>query len=434
MPRSGLCARRWGASALGMLLLLWAGAAQAQSAANRIAIEEFEGRDAKAVRIQVIAALERQGYELVGAKEIAGAWRRLGLEARSDADYAALARELDVAAVVQGVMGREGRNVTCELSVRNGRDGSTLESIVFRARRVPALTGVVKQRAWESLRDPLQRAEPPGLAAEPAPLDPALIGAQPPVEVPLEEVLDDPASPAAPPLRLDAGLGILTRQLNYNDDVNGVLRPYSSGVHPTINLRAEVYPAAFTMGGLAADFGLVLGYQHIFVSASQTSDGAEFPTSASALSAGLVWRAQVAAPLQLRVEALYGQRSFTVEDAADGTPKPVIPSVGYQRLDLAAGARWSPTPRFGLHARLAYLLPLSGGEFTSADYFSRASIHGVQGGLGVRFGLVGPLALDLGVAIERYASTFNTQPGDPFTAGGAVDQYITAGLGVAAEL
>lgn len=414
--------------------LAWcSGAAAQERALNRIAIEEFEGRDAKAVRIQVIAALERQGYELVGAKEIAGAWRKLGLEARSDGDYAALARELDVAAVVQGVMGREGRNVTCELIVRNGRDGRTLESIVFRARRVPALTGVVKQRAWESLEGPLQRAEPPGLAVEPAPLDPSLIGAQPPVEVPLEEVLA-PQGTAAPPLRLDAGLGILTRQLNYNDDVNGVLRPYSSGVHPTINLRAEVYPAAFATGGLASDLGLVLGYQHIFVSASQTSDGAEFPTSASALSAGLVWRAQVATPLQLRVEALYGQRSFTVEDADDGTPKPVIPSVGYQRLDLAGGLRWSPTPRFGLHARLAYLLPLSGGEFTSPDYFSRASIHGVQGGLGVRFGLVGPLALDLSVAVERYASTFNTLPGDPFIAGGAVDQYITAGLGVAAEL
>lgn len=432
-----------------LLGTLWATVVWAQSDPyNRIAIEEFEGKGVNPIRAQVIAVLDRKGYDLVGARDIEDASRDLGVRMNYDADYADVARRLQVAAFISGRLFKEGRNWAIEIVIRNGADGRELDRISYRAKRTGALSGVVKTRFWDSARDVLSRAEPPaaggGGGSGRLPADPRLGGGDPyagsgsePVPI---EAFDDTTTGGggdgahgAEPLTLAFGMGILTRELSYNDVVSGAPRPYDSSVHPTIDLSAALYPAALFTDGPITDLGVAGDFQYVFVSASQTMDGQEFPTSSLGWSVGLNYRLRFSAG-QVDFGGRYGSRSFVVENAADGTPKPEIPSVQYAWLAPRLGASVHLAPSFQVMARGEWRFISDSGEFQSADYFPRASVNAFDAVLGVVFDVVPPVRAHLSLEWERYFSNFNSQMGDRFVAGGAVDQFIMANLSVSYAL
>jgi len=427
-----------------LVLVVWTSVASAQSDPyNRIAIEEFEGRGVNPIRAQVIAVLDRKGYDLVGARDIEDASRDLGVRMAYDADYADVARRLQVAAFVSGRLFKDGRNWTIEILVRNGADGRELDRFSFKARRTGALSGIVKTRFWDLAQPVLTRAEPPLAGGGRVVADPRLGGGggglldgTAPEPVPLEtidDVVGGGGDRGVEPVMVAVGVGILTRELSYNDVVSGAPRPYDSSVHPTLDVAAALYPAALFTAGPAADLGLLADLQYVFVSASQTMDGQEFPTSALAWSVGLNYRLRFGAG-QVDLGGRYGLRSFVVENASDGTPKPEIPSVDYAWLAPHLGVGFDLAPSFSVMASGEWRFVTDSGEFQTATFFPNAAVSAFDLALGVVFDIIPPVQAHLTLEWERYFSDFNAEAGDRFVVGGAVDQFILGTLSISYAL
>jgi hypothetical protein len=122
----------------------------------------------------------------------------------------------------------------------------------------------------------------------------------------------------------------------------------------------------------------------------------------------------------------YGRVAYNFEDA--GQLISDTPSVDYRYLRPAVDARVT-FGRVALFVDGGYRAILSAGYVGSR--FPHAQVGGVDVGAGVSVALPHDLALRLTGQYLRFFYDFRPQPGDPYVAGGAVDEFAVGELALA---
>jgi hypothetical protein len=245
-------------------------------------------------------------------------------------------------------------------------------------------------------------------------------------------LVPDPASDAAPVRTAYApgeemtrglfvgtgALGIGARHFSFRDGLSPNLREYGLGAAPVVSLGAEVYPLA-RGGGWPADVGIVGDYQQALFVSSRGSTG----------SVDTTWRAfDLGARARFRVSTVnvggsltYGHTAFDVGSLS--------PSVAYGYVRPGVDGRYD-LRRFSITAGAGYEAVVSHGPL--GDLFPRATTGGLDLRVGGGFRLARNVELRATATYARFFWSMNSQPGDANVAGGALDQFMTAAVGVAA--
>lgn len=358
-----------------------------------IVVEDFQGPSSGAVRTQVVRAIDRSP-DLVVAD--------------------------DGETIVSGRVVRAGRRWRARITART-TDGETIATRGFTARRVGALTGIVRSWVHEELVPALAGGAPS--APEPVPV--ARVEAR---EAPRPEPERAPAREEAtlpPPIAIGAGLSVVHRSFTYNDDVFEALRPYELPAAPMLHASLEWFPGAH------ADLGIMRGLSIIaegeLALGVESEEGAQrFGTDLYSVHAGARWLLDVD-DVAFRIDAGYRAFVFAIHTAADGQTRAELPNVEIHAIRAGAAFRWDIGVGLFFTGQAAYLQPLALGEIASAAWFPRATAGGVEGDLGM--GLrVDDVELRSVFAFRRFFYDMHSEPGDARVAGGAVDEYLSGAL------
>jgi hypothetical protein len=240
------------------------------------------------------------------------------------------------------------------------------------------------------------------------------------------------------PQPLDAGNAIIIaaigpevgmRSFTYNQAIVGGLRSYTSGAIPMGSVALEAYPFAASGTPILRDFGLVGRFGSSLSFKSSTRDGGQ--------SANATWtRYAVGARARIHtsdgpgavlvgIEGAYGDSKFTF--TGTDTVVLAVPSVDYKYVRAGADVR-VPLGQFALFGGAGYLNILSSGAFEQK--FPRAKLGGLDARLGAGYRITRSLELLASGEYVRVFSSVNPQPGDPFVAGGGLDQYAVFHVGI----
>ncbi len=228
--------------------------------------------------------------------------------------------------------------------------------------------------------------------------------------------------------------GAFRRMLRYNDDIFQRLQSYTLKTGPWLEGNLALFP-----GALAGDqspiswFGVEGSYGQAVGLDSERYAGESFETSSHAYGVGL--RARV--PLHAhRVTGgiAYGRRVFEVDpitpDNALYPAEPGVPSADYQFVRIGAGFEFQATQALTLVTELGYRALVGEGDIASDSWFPNASAGGIDFGMQLRYALTSALDVRAGFELERYFFTLDPEVGDANVAGGALDQYLGAFVGV----
>jgi hypothetical protein len=240
------------------------------------------------------------------------------------------------------------------------------------------------------------------------------------------DAVPDPDKP--PTVTVEAGTDLFSRRFAFNQKQKQNLRGYSAFVVAP-RVRAELYPLAGTKD-ISGGFGIEGAFLTAVGLRSRLGDQV-FPTSLTRIDVLAKLRVRPNEKLNANVTPLLGFRSttFSLAPAAGGVVLDGLPAVAYSAIQVGAegeyrfaGGKVTPT------ARLTYLHVLSSGQISSAAFFPRSSVSGIDVQLGLTFKITKQLDARLASAITSYGFSFQTVETDTFQAAGAVDQYLTGNV------
>jgi hypothetical protein len=241
-----------------------------------------------------------------------------------------------------------------------------------------------------------------------------------------------PAAAGTPLVDVMAGAGFLRRQLSYTDDIFQALDSYRLVAGLSLEAEASVFPFARGSAPVLSNLGVEGRYNREPGLASVDAAGDQISTLSDAWEFGGMFRGSLAG-IELDGTAAYARQRFEFH-VPPGAQVPVIPAVSYSALRLGGGARIPFLSVFAGLLEADYLPVFSSGQMASAAYFPRSGVAAVQGRAGLCFTLFAPFEARVLVDYRRYFYAMNPQPGDPYIAGGALDEYLTVTAGVAARL
>jgi hypothetical protein len=289
---------------------------------------------------------------------------------------------------------------------------------------------VLAQGAPDAERPPGQGLQGDGPAPDRAAAEPAAPHAGAPGEA--------AASPQASALELDAGFGILSRRLSWNDAnlVGRGLPSYNMGAAPIVRARAAWYPGAHAAReGLPTVFGLAFQFDHSIAAGSESigPSNVQYPTRIRHGAAAVRARG-VFGSVRTWLDVGFGAQAFVL-DAVEGEAPPNMPDVQYRYVTAEGGlAVELPTLRMGL--TLGYRHMLHVGELGMETWFPRIRGAGVHGGLEIAYLLPQGFEVGLNGQVSWYMFDLRPEPGDPIwtergaVAGGAVDRFASLVLHV----
>ncbi len=242
------------------------------------------------------------------------------------------------------------------------------------------------------------------------------------------EFFDDSAPPEATkerPMTLRFGLGFtgLNRNYLYRDDLFDALSKYRLPFGPAPSAELEFYPGALFSSGIAANFGIRGAFNYL-VGVSSVANGVRFASTSMKLQASLVGRIPLRI-VELQVGIGYGLQTFGIASTAGGVDRPNIPNVSFGGIRPMLEASLHLTPIFNLHLGGAYQVLLSQGELKTTTYFPRSTGGGADLWVAVSVRPTAHFAIRLQGDYSRYFFTLSPQVGDPYIAGGALDQYLS---------
>lgn len=223
-------------------------------------------------------------------------------------------------------------------------------------------------------------------------------------------------------------LEIAGRALSYSDLLSENLRTYSVLGMPMPSVRGEVYPLARGALPVLSDLGVALSYARAVGLDSKGDGGARISTSWSRLHAGLKGRLRPAGQGGPVLFATGGLCWIDFDLASTGDPSRDAVSVSYVSLRVGLDGR-VPVGPVALEAGAGYQAPLSTGAL--ASHFREPSAGGVDLRLAVAVPFAPGLEARAGASYTRFFYDFDSEPGDPYVAGGALDQFYGVHLGVA---
>jgi len=217
-----------------------------------------------------------------------------------------------------------------------------------------------------------------------------------------------------------------SRHFSYVDRLTPTLRPYDLFVAPLVTVRGEIYPFMSSAIPVLGELGATAYYSRAFGLGSEDSGGTSVSTSWQAFALGLRERLPLGTSFILGINAGYGDTSFEFDDPVRSAAQ--LPSVHYKFLRGGLDGRFVRGD-LSVHAAAGYLDVLSTGDL--AALFPRASVGGVEAGLGISDQVAPAVELSLDVAYTRFFYSLLPEPGDKYVAGGALDEMATISLGVA---
>jgi hypothetical protein len=431
--------------------------ASAFAARTRITVLGFKGQMAARAHDAVIDAIDAAGgYEVVSEKEVKRTAESLGADLSSPKGRAAVGRELELSAYVDGSVRKHGAKIEVKLTAYSGESGDALGTGSVSAKK-PALQRALRDRAMDELGPLLSQAgtavaavtpapEPtPEPEAEPEPEPVHKAEPEPEAEKPEHVRRDDVDSTAEPEpeaeepedngekpkaFEFDLGLRMWSRSFEYNDAPRE-LPQQSNKVTPTAALALRWYPGAHFSDGAGAHIGLEASGQ-ITYPIDSTRGADSFRTSGHAFGVGLHGRAPLGKH-ELGLSVGYGQHVVEIADSDSGVD-PGVPSVKYGFLRAGLDARFQLASVLGLRVGAAYRLLLGYGELGDDAWFRRVSGAAIEAELALRYTVAGPFALEAIGGIWRYGLSLKPEPTDDSVtdfariAGGVTDQSLYGGL------
>jgi hypothetical protein len=444
---------------------------------RRVGVSKFDGPQEALVRGAVMKALERQGYEPVGADEVAEATTIAAADLDSDEGFKAAAKALGAAALVTGDVGGKRALIT----VRNGADGAVKSAATFVGANPRALAAEVGRTFWQRLGSAVASSKVPsptkrprkgpgandnapaaagtriegeqktddsrsnGAAAEGVAsggeVDPAADEDRPRSRrrARVSEGGDADVAATAEPaasgtgrrwLELAVGARGFSRDLRYNDQVSPGLRHYQLALGPAAVLDVAFYPLALMLDGPAANIGLVVAVEQAVGTSSQLAadatfpNGATFPTSMQEFSGGIRYRLPVGA-WQIGATVSGGQHAFwfTGGDGADRAALNV-PDAIYRFARGGLDVRVAVTADFSLAAGAGYRHVLNQGGPIRSE-FPHLTVAGVDADVRAAYAVTRSIEARVQADVRRYFYDMHSIAGDSWIAGGAVDQYLS---------
>lgn len=216
------------------------------------------------------------------------------------------------------------------------------------------------------------------------------------------------------------------------------LRPYDIFPAPLIWVAGELYPAAPSDIDFIKDLGLAASYAHAIGVDAEATQGRTFATSWTKLQLGLKYRIRLdgaKGPL-LGLGLGYAREACTFEAESEASLDIAgdVASVDYEAVRPAVDLR-IPIGAFSLTFGLAYLGVVSAGEvYDRFTPFNRgtngnASLGAIELLAGMGLEVTRGVEVRLLFQYSRYFYSFEPVPGDPYVAGGALDQFYGFRLG-----
>jgi hypothetical protein len=309
----------------------------------------------------------------------------LGRTGAAPEDVQAVAAAVHVDAVIGGAVVGSGRARQLLVAVRDGLTGR----LVARGRYLlgSASLAVVRDRV---VRDLVRALEQTGPRPDSKSAPPMAEGESTP------EIVEPPPSEPTPELSVTAerapqeevasqgvfagiGYSVLGRRLSFDvASAPGI----TGGAASAIRADAAVFPLALSSElasahPVAASFGLVGSYEHVFTLSSTTDTGTSHGHASHwlVLLVGRIPLGHAARGGTLTIETGYQQFDWVHESAQDVG----VPDVTYELID--AGLGWDRaigTPRLVGALRVAYLGLVDAGGITADKEYGRASGNGAE--------------------------------------------------------
>src|SRR5262245_26444261 len=150
---------------IGFLALLLGAlfAATAQAAPKRIGVPKFDGVQEALVRKKVMQILKSHGYDLAKSREMEIGLANTGALLDNDEGFAKVAKELALAAIVTGEIGKK----RAKIAVHDGRDGSLLGEASFLGANPRKIMAEVGRDFWKKLGADVEKGKTPSGAKKP---------------------------------------------------------------------------------------------------------------------------------------------------------------------------------------------------------------------------------------------------------------------------
>ena len=387
---------------------------------QRVAIEGFRGPQAQRIQGAVETGLVGKYYVVpdFSVEEVA---RRKGVGLVLDDEFAEVGKALDVRAFVSAqIQKRDGWQV--RLLVRRGDTGAPVGKILIADRRLDRLERQLAQKTTRRIEALLARA--PAAAVEPPPVDGEVRAAADD-----GDELDAAAKRgSAPVFEVSADGRVFSRSFNYAQNLSGLPEYKLSGAYSGA-LQVAFHPGMLLDGGARnalAAIGITAALEYgLGVSSRSASSDQRLSSDVHGYAVGMQYR-WLMGPHHVAGQVGYSSRAFTTgEEAA------TAPDVRYGVVSLGTAARAELPRHFGLLARVAYLHALSAGPLTGEGRFARATVRGMELEGALAYALVPEVEVRILGGLRRMGWDMNAVPGDVWVAGGAVDQTMWGGVGLA---
>lgn len=442
----------------------------AAAAERRLGIIPFTGPGAEEVQRATVRALSARRYRVIELES--GAFPG----ARNESDAArALATDQNLLAVLSGGVKKKGKNLVASIVLRDGQDGSVIGQDSWTSKKgTRPLVKSVQTGIWPAFRDALGGLREGGrgdtsdpLAGAPPPPPPPPPLSRPATETPERSdrtdrserteraeraerseassssegevrrrpprVEEEPEEPSAPmthgpvPIEVYVGPRISTRSLSYRNVPEAPLAEFKTS-RPSAALGFGV--AWFPLLGTPR-VGVAIEGQYGARMRATTADDLSYDLSTQeVIGSALAGITTGPVALDLMVGGGLHQSKFEglTEEATMAQP---IPNVNYTLLRAGVGARYYTGTPFSLFAGGAYRHIFGAGDIKSDAWFPNLKVYGLDANLGANYRFMPWLEARLSFDLRYYRYHMNTSTGDPRVAGGAVDMYWGALLGVA---
>jgi hypothetical protein len=309
----------------------------------------------------------------------------------------------------------------------SGLWAATLASVRARLRSIRLCpSGAATALLWAILAAPLAAHAEPALPAGPSQAAPLAA----PSAVPADATPPLPGhDPGTTLFTVGADFEIGGRRVGYTDLVIENLRTYDVIGVPVVAVAGEAYPGARSNIPVVRDLGLAVAYAGALGLDSALPDGTSVRTSWHRVDAALRGRIRIGsrpfAPL-VTVSAGYAFTRFAVD--APGAVASQAPTVTYHSARLGADGR-VPIGPVALRLGAGYRFPFAAGALV--ERFRDGSVGCLDALVGIAVPITRGVEARASAEYTRYFYSFYPEPGDPYIAGGALDEYLGIKIGAA---
>ena len=390
-----------------------------------------------------------------------------GVQLDSEDSFQKVAKELNLNVIVTGEVGKK----RAKLSVHDGREGSLLGEASFLGANPRKIAAEVKKSFWAKLGKDIAKGRPPAGAKTPQAVAEAPDEAESAPE-PAEEgksaarqasggedkgssddegssrssrrknkakgaggdenaVVAEASSESSPPsaypvLELSGSGAGVNRQYVYNQQISG-LRNHNLPLGPALVVDGVWYPLGSVAPGPLEHLGVQVALEQAFGIQSSISGGQTFGNKVHQYEGGLRYRIPFGES-QAWISGSGGEHAFLFTGRTAGGLN--VPDTIYRYARAGVGLRFAVTSgvTLGFGAGYRYIFNGAGEQFK--DLFPHATVAGVDAEAALSIRVMEGLQVRVFGEMRRYFSSMHSVAADQFKAGGAIDQYLTFGVGL----